>query len=783
MLEQSLSVGELVEYGLLSGDLSPGFLSSTRMVEGSRAHRAVQSILTPPWQSEYWLQTSLSQQGCTLHVSGRADAVCITDGMGEVLELKSLRHQPVDFQPRAQHIRQAEVYAHMLALKENLPRVRYTVRYISPEGETLSEHPCEKDADALREGFEQLAGGYLTYMAQKAQHMQRRNSTLSRLPFPYDAKREGQEDFLLAVTDAIAEDGRAYIQAPTGTGKTAAALFPAVASLIEGRAHRVFYLTAKNSGKRSAEDLLLRLEKQGAFVRRLTLTAKQSICPHPGTPCHPMYCPFAEGYFNRVRPAVEELCAIGAASRKVIVQVAKRHQVCPFELSLDYSTECDVIIADYNYVFDPRVRLQRFFGIGTSADSAILVDEAHNLVERAREMFSAQLLRRPLRRLYRQLMPLPNISAGAVCDAIKRVGQALDELAKPIGRQPFRILDEPPSQIVRPLRAFTRAADALLSEGVEEDVKELLFDQFFQAQAFLSAAERYESPADCVYLEQTEQGLLLRIYCQSPAKRIRAALERTQAAIFFSATLTPLDYYQRMLGGERGDVLLDLPSPFPQENLLLLIDPTVKTTYSARGETYSRVAQSILTVAQAHPGKYLAFFPSYRYMEAVRGMLYGYEGDIKLIAQRPGMDEKARIAFLKAFETPAPDQTLLGMAVMGGSFSEGIDLPGEMLIGAIVVGVGLPMVCLPREIIRARAEENGENGFAQAYVYPGLTRVLQAAGRVIRSADDRGVVLLIDERYAQEDYRELLPPHWQQVLVQSPEETQEYAQTFWGDEG
>lgn len=780
MFEQSISVGELVEYGLLSGDLSPGFLSSARLMEGSRAHRAVQAALEQGWQAEFALEASLSRQDCRLTVGGRADAVRVTQGMGEVLELKSLRALPPDFQPRAQHIRQAEVYAHMLALREGLPRVRYAVRYISPAGETLAEHLFEKGADALREGFEQLADGFLAHMAGRLEHTRRRDRTLSRLPFPYDAKREGQEDFLIAVTDVIAEDGRAYIQAPTGTGKTAAALFPAVASLIEGRAQRVFYLTAKNSGKRAAEDLLKRLEKQGAFIRRLTLTAKRSICPHPGTPCHPMYCPLAEGYFDRVRPAVAELCAIGAADREAVWQVAKRHSVCPFELSLDFSTECDVILADYNYVFDPRVRLQRFFGPGTGADSAVLVDEAHNLVERAREMYSAQLMRRPLRRLYRLLSPLPQSSAGAVCDAIRRVGQALDELAKPLtGNQPFRLLDEPPPEVVRPLRAFTRAADALLSEGVPEDIKELLFDQFFEAQALLSAAERYSSPADCCYVEQTDQGLMLRIYCQNPARRIAGALERTQAAVFFSATLTPMDYYQRMLGGERGDVALDLPSPFPQENLLLMIDPTVKTTYRARGETYARVAQSILAVAKAQPGKYLAFFPSYRYMEAVRDMLYGHEDGIRLIAQRPGMDEKARAAFLKAFETPVPGQTLLGMAVMGGSFAEGIDLPGEMLIGAIVVGVGLPMVSLPREIIRARAEENGENGFAQAYVYPGLTRVLQAAGRVIRSANDRGVVLLIDERYAQEDYRELLPPHWRQTIVQSPEETAEYAQAFW----
>ncbi len=519
------------------------------------------------------------------------------------------------------------------------------------------------------------------------------------------------------------------------------------------------------------------MRRAGLHVKSVTLTAKEKICFCTATGAEPEECLFARNYYGKVKTALAETYESEAFTRPVIADLARRYEVCPFEFSLDLALWADCIIGDYNYVFDPSVYLRRFFD-NVVEPYLFLIDEAHNLPDRARAMYSAGLNRQTVLDLKKSLKPhLPDLAK-----TLNEINQVLLTQRQQCDSNdpPVLVEQERPEALLKALRRFTNRAEAWLALNEKTPFKPALLDFYFQAGAYLRTADAFFGPGYVSYFEKQGQGdLSAKLFCLDPAPFLAAALERSRAAVFFSGTLLPLEYFDRVLTGSTTHPRLVLCSPFPAEHLALLIHNGVSTRYDQRANSYEAVAALIEAVCAAQPGNYLVFFPSYAYLAAVAELVRERWPGWQLLIQERGMTEASRDAFLARYSS-AQVGTLLGFAVMGGIFGEGIDLAGERLIGAIIVGVGLPQLSLERDLLKTYFAENDHNGFAYAYQYPGLNRVMQAAGRVIRTEHDRGVILLIDERLTQPRYTQLFPPEWQHFqVVRHNDKLEERLRRFW----
>jgi DNA excision repair protein ERCC-2 len=583
----------------------------------------------------------------------------------------------------------------------------------------------------------------------------------------------------VAVYKTLTVGRKLYAQAPTGTGKTIATIFPAVKALGMGYVEKVFFLTAKTVTRQLAEEAFNRLRKAGLRFKTITLTAKEKICFIPGAACTPEECPYAKAYYDRIGLALNDCWGLEAFTREVIEQQARKHMICPFEFSLDLALWADAVICDYNYVFDPRVYLKRFFD-ENNVQNCILVDEAHNLVDRAREMYSAEITKQAfmdLKKSIKDKLPRLAKAIGKINSFLVKTGKLCVEKSA-VGQPDYCVREQPLTDMFPLLRKYTSLAEEWLAKNEPSDYREELLDIYFKVYAFLRTADMYDERY-VTYVEKVEKDVKLKHFCVDPSYLLRQALARGRAAVFFSATLTPLEYFWEMLGGEEGDCKIAVASPFARENLCLLVATNISTTYKTRENTYDEVVDSITAAIEARAGNYLVFLPSYRYMDEVYQRFCLKNPLTRIIRQVGEMAEEERLEFLRQFSGDNA-VTLVGFAVMGGIFGEGIDLAGERLLGAIVVGVGLPQVCLEREIIRKWFDNNGRQGFEYAYVYPGMNKVLQAAGRVIRTENDRGLVLLIDDRFFQSRYRRLFPTEWYGAVgVKTAGSIADRANRFW----
>jgi DNA excision repair protein ERCC-2 len=590
-----------------------------------------------------------------------------------------------------------------------------------------------------------------------------------------------------------------FLAAPTGIGKTISVLFPAVKALGEGKLERIFYLTARTVGRAIAEKALADLRRAGLKLRAVTLTAKEKVCVREGHPCDPLTCPLALGYYDRIKPAIREALAQEETTRPVLEAVGQKHQVCPFELSLDVSVWADAIVCDYNYIFDPQVYLRRHFEEDGGA-YAFLVDEAHNLVDRAREMFSAELDGREIldvKRATKKTVPRCAKALTHLHTAMRKLGNAIEpheeavEVSDPavelnlFPAKPATIRHEEngvstspefPDSLIEPLEAALGEAESWLVKNQPAEFREALLALYFRMHSFRRTAELYDERF--VTIIDNDPEVKVRQFCLDPSLLLRKALARGKAAIFFSATLTPMDYYRALLGGEPEDPVLQLASPFPSENLAVLIQDRIQTHFKGRAESLGDVAEAVETLVKGRPGNYLVYFPSYQYLNDALQAFQIRHASVPVLVQRPGMTEPERDAFLAAFSVEH-GETLVGFAVLGGIFGEGIDLVGERLIGAVIVGVGLPQLCVERNLIRDYFQKQNATGFEYAYTFPGMNRVLQAVGRVIRSDTDRGVVLLIDARFNETRYRRLFPPWWKYLRVRHTDGLREAIGNFW----
>lgn len=773
----AVSVRALVELVCRTGDLGGRgeFAGPARALAGVRGHQALQKTRPPGYTREVALTHVVVSEEITLQIKGRIDGVY---HVGESVWLEEIKTVAGTWngRPEPLHWAQGKIYAFIYAHQNDLPTLEVRLTYLDLETELATKF-CESfTREELALFFTRVTGEYLEWRRAELEWSRQRDEAIAAVGFPFATYRPGQRALAVAVYRTLVRGGRLFAEAPTGIGKTISVLFPALKALGEHRFSKIFYLTARTTGRAIAEKALTDLRRVGLQCRSVTLTAKDKICFNHGRPCDPALCSYALGYYDRNQAAVRDALRDEALTRVALEEVARKHHVCPFELSLDCALWVDVVIGDYNHVFDPSAKLKRFFGEGIG-DYAFLIDEAHNLVDRAREMFSAELRKDALTAIRRAIQEdLP-----ACARALSRVSSCLLSLRKQSSGSDAIVRQELPEELLIRLQKFLKTAETWLVQNRPAWFRDELLELYFTVTAFLRAAELYD---DCFVnlLEGEREAIRLRLFCLDPSRLLKVALRQGKSGVFFSATLSPGDYFRQLLGGEEADPRMQLASPFPPERLCLLVEEGIQTDYNSRAASYTQVADSIAALAAVRTGNYLVYFPSYKYLNDVLARFRELHPTVLTLAQAPGMNDGERAQFLDAF-TGEPASTQVGFAVLGGVFGEGIDLVGERLVGAVIVGVGLPQLGLERDLIRGFFEPQTGAGFAYAYLYPGMNRVLQAVGRVIRSELDRGVVLLIDARFGAARYRRLFPSWWRPRRVRGAEEIEAEVRSFWRSAG
>lgn len=756
-----ISVRNLVEFILREGDIdnrTGGGPDPENMQMGSRIHRKIQRQMGSDYQAEVPLKTEIACDGFTLKIEGRADGLIHTKEQVMVDEIKGvLRELDRVQEPAGIHLAQAKCYASMVAEQEGLDEIGVQMTYCQMETEEVKRFQYSYQSNELKAWFDEVIRQYEKWAKFQIEWRNARNASIKGIEFPFPY-RKGQRDLAVSVYRTILRKKKLFIQAPTGVGKTISTVFPAVKAVGEELGEKIFYLTAKTITRTVAEQAFETLREQNLKFKVITLTAKEKICFCEETSCNPDDCPYAKGHFDRVNDAVYELLMQeDVMSREVLEAQARKHKVCPFEMALDVSTWVDGVICDYNYVFDPDARLKRFFAEGGAGGYLFLIDEAHNLVERGRQMYSAELCKE-------DFLAVKKLVKGEAPRFAKRL-EACNKILLAMKKEceNYKVLDNI-SHLGIQLMNVLSEADQYLEECVDKEVRETVLDFYFQVRSFLNIYDGLDENY-VVYTEYREDGrFVLKLFCVNPAANLQKCLDKGNSAVFFSATLLPIRYYKRLLSTEKDNYAVYIDSSFDTKKRLLMNGVDVSTRYTMRSrEMYQRYAAYIFRVVKAKMGNYLIFFPSYRFMEDVyqefTQLLASDEEEMELVIQQQHMDEEERENFLRAFEM-GREKSLIGFGVLGGIFSEGIDLTNEKLIGTLIIGTGLPQVCNEREILKSYFDQKGLSGFDYAYRYPGMNKVLQAAGRVIRTEDDRGVILLLDERFQREKGEEIFPKEW-----------------------
>jgi DNA excision repair protein ERCC-2 len=770
-----IAVRTLVEHVLRSGDLELVFIGTNRAVEGIRAHQKIQKSRPEGYIPEVTVCHEIETEQYMLVISGRIDGVYHTNGHVVIDEIKTTTRNLdwIGQNENPLHWGQVKAYAYLYAREHGLDEIEVQISYYQVEtNETLELRRSLTQAE-LEIFFQDLVARYLEWADTIARWQRIRDASIASLEFPFAIYRPGQRRMAVDVYKAIRNNRQLVIQAATGIGKTMAAIFPSVKALGEQLTAKIFYLTARTTGRTVAEQALDELGNKGLRLKSLTLTAKDKICFDPHSACTADECEFARGHFDRVNHALKDLFQRDAFTRDAVEQTAAKHRVCPFEFSLELSLWADFIICDYNYAFDPRVYLRRFF-LEENSDYTFLIDEAHNLVDRSREMFSAEISKQPfldMRRAVRQKLPTAYKSMGKVNAWLVKIRKRCETEGAAFSDK------QEPGDLYPLLRGFLKTAERWLALNIKAPYRQGLLDLYFTVSGFLKIAEQYDqSYATCI--QQAGRDLKLKLFCIDPSAHLQQALQRCKAAVFFSATMTPVDYFKKILGCETTVRELVIGSPFAGQNLCVLISERISTLYRQRKQSMPQVTRALATLVNQKQGNYLLFFPSYEYMLMICESFQGVCPETEVIVQTPGMAESERDAFLEKFSRENYS-TLVGFAVMGGIFGEGIDLVGDRLTGAAIVGVGLPGISPERELIREYFQQKKDAGFEYAYLFPGINRVLQAAGRVIRTELDRGVVFLIDQRFATYRYKSLFPREWRPFRVKDEGKLVTTLKQFW----
>lgn len=783
MLKETLvriSVRELVEFILREGDIDNrkgGASEKEAMQLGSRIHRKIQRQMGADYRAEVPLKIQVPCDEILIQVEGRADGIFEENGCVVIDEIKGvIRDLESVKEPVGVHLSQAKCYAYIYGIQNQCKEMGVQMTYCQMETEDIKRFKEVYLIEDLEEWFLHVVRSYEKWARFQLEWRDVRNASAKQIAFPYEY-REGQKTLATSVYKTILRKKKLFIEAPTGVGKTMATVFPAVKAVGEGLGDKIFYLTAKTITRTVAEQAFQTLAEGGLKYKVLTLTAKEKICFCEKAECNPDACPYAKGHYQRVNDAVYEMITTTCdMSRENIERQAKKHNVCPFEMALDLSLWVDAVICDYNYVFDPNVYLKRFFAEGKKGDYLFLIDEAHNLVERGRHMYSATLYKEDFLSVRKKI----RYQDGRLYRYLSECNKILLEMKREC--ETYRIYESISGLVMKLMNVQSRFE--LLLEEAEQTDDEVL-DFYFQVRQFLSIYDRVDEHY-VIYTEfEEDERFKVKLLCVDPSSNLREFLSLGNSTIFFSATLLPIHYYKKLLGADEDDYAIYVNSPFAKENRLLLIGTDVSSRYRSRGqEMYEKYARYLAGIVTAREGNYLAFFPSYAFMQNVYEAFLELREEeetlknVQMLLQDGSMSEEKREAFLLEFEENR-EKSLIGFCVMGGIFSEGIDLARERLIGAVIVGTGLPQVCHEREILKNYFEQQGFYGFDYAYLYPGMNKVLQAAGRVIRTEADKGVIALLDERFVNRSYTEIFPREWTETVTCKEEDVKEKVQAFW----
>lgn len=772
-----ISVRNLVEFILRNGDLVSGSGTSDKeaMLKGSRLHRKIQKQMGSHYQPEVSLKKDTEYADLILRVEGRADGIFLQDEQFCIDEIKGVyKKLELMEEPVLVHRAQALCYAWIYLDAHDLEKIDIQMTYAHLDTEVIKRFRETLTRAELKQWYEELTDSYHKWLAYQIEWRKKRNESMENLEFPFEY-RKGQREMVSGIYHAISKKEQIFIQAPTGVGKTMSAVFPAVRAIGQGMAETVFYLTARTITRTVAQDAFEILRDRGLLFKVITITAKEKLCFCDKLECDPEKCPYAKGHYDRINDAVYELWTTEQSfDRETLLRHAQKWQVCPFEMSLDLAIWMDGVICDYNYVFDPNVCLKRFFGENVSGNYLFLIDEAHNLVDRGREMYSASICLNDVIETRKFVKPYSQ----KLWKKLGKVKKQMEELRQNCGEWKVQ---ENAGVLPISLLSVQGELDQLLEESPTQEVVDGILDFYFEVRDFLNISELVDDNY-VVYTAFDENGrFYMKLFCVNPAENLQKCLDKGNSTVFFSATLLPLQYYRKMLSTRSENFGMYVESPFEQKKRCLMICRDVSSKYTRRGyEEYRKIAEYIARMSCQKKGNYMVFFPSYRLMEDVY-QVYQDEFSVswvRCISQHASMTELEREEFLEEF-TEETEETLVGFCVMGGIFSEGIDLIGDRLIGAAVVGTGLPQVNCEREILKGYYDEKGEQGFDYAYRYPGMNKVLQAAGRVIRTKEDTGAILLMDERFLNRDYRNLFPREWNDACTCTLGNVEKHLQAFW----
>lgn len=763
-----VAVREMCDFLCRTGSLD-AWAGVRRMVEGTRLHNIIQSRAGAGYVREVSLSRSFFIDGTEFILSGRADGVideldCYTIDEIKTTTIPLRMIDPTDFPA---HQTQVECYACIFALDKGLDFIKTRITYANLETEDCIYCYNEYSAATLERRITALLLEFRSWWRIKKEFDSALTNSAKNLVFPYKSLREGQDEMIRTAFRAIKSREKVFIEAPTGIGKTISAIYPAFLALGKGIGKRIFYLTSKTTLQNSATNAVSLLRRNGLRNHVLILTAKEKccLCKEAVRDCDSMVCPYSDGHYSRVNSALLNLLNnFEVFDEGIIKNCAIEYRVCPYELSLDLSMWCDLIICDYNYLFDPKVALKRYFSEDqTPDDNIFLIDEAHNLADRAREIYSSELNFSGFVRLLKRILPEDGLYSPLreLCKmflALKRRAESNFETPG------FDVSSELYANFGASVERFIEASTEWLKVNRDAPFANEVADRRLEAMDYSYKSEYFDKTF-VNYTEAVDDRIKVKILCLDPSKLLESRLARGRAAVFFSATLTPIEYFSDVLGGGKKSISLQLKSPFPNENLFIGAMKKISTRYQDRSMSTVESAHILKAIVGAKCGNYMAFFPSYKLMRETAKAFSQIDRETKCIIQQPDMLESERKSFLKQFEKRQNDQSMLAFAVMGGIFGEGIDLVGERLIGAAIIGVGLARLNSESNLIARYYDEIREAGFDYAYVFPGMNKVLQAAGRVIRTENDRGVVILIDDRFATPQYTRLFPPHWRDMRL------------------
>lgn len=787
-MEVHVSVRNLVEFILRSGDIDhrKTVAPENAMQEGSRIHRMIQRRMGADYHAEVPLCFVYETPNYQIVIEGRADGIIDSreqnaDELVTIDEIKGTYREIHKMKEADQvHVAQACCYAYFYGKQNGLPAVRVRITYCNIDTEEIRYFHFEYTMRQLENWFMDLIGQYQKWADFQYEWQELRQQSIQGLVFPFEY-RSGQKDLVTYVYQTIYHRRKLFLEAPTGVGKTISTVFPAIKAMGEGMGQRIFYLTAKTITRTVADETLNILRGQKLRMKSVILTAKEKICFMEETECNPVACPYAKGHFDRINDAIYDLLIHeDNFSREKIEEYAQKHQVCPFEMSLDMSLFADMIICDYNYLFDPHVYLKRFFSEGVREDYLFLIDEAHNLVDRGREMYSATLQKEEFLSLKKVVKDYDSW----IYRNLEKCNKELLELKRSC-EEYLCCGEEDIAPFVRGVIRLSGSIENYLEDHEESPIREELLEFYFKLSHFLLIHEKLDEHYE-IYTQFTEDNCFeLKLFNVNPSRNLQECMMRGRSTVLFSATLLPIQYYKQLLGAQEGDYEVYAKSVFDVRRKGLFIANDVTSKYSRRNDMeYYNIASYIHRIVQMRDGNYMVFFPSYAFLHKVLDLYEEHfrEANQECLVQDEYMNEQSREEFLSRFsECAGEEETLLGFCVLGGIFSEGIDLKNDRLIGAIIVGTGFPMVCNEREILKKYFERQGDNGFDYAYRYPGMNKVMQAAGRVIRTSEDVGIVALLDERFLTPPYQRMFPREWREYVDISLQEIGHEIERFWNE--